>query len=112
MPASARVVRLAGRLALLVLTLAVVAVAAVQFAGIVAKNVALAGELSATRAQIAALRAREASQRRAIARLGDAAGAVPEIHDELHMVGPNEEIIYVRGLAQPSPQARREDSWP
>ena len=59
MPASARVVRLAGRLALLVLTLAVVAVAAVQFAGIVAKNVALAGELSATRAQIAALRAHE-----------------------------------------------------
>jgi cell division protein FtsB len=101
-----RVIRLAGRLALLGVALAVVAVVAVQFAGIVAKNIAVAGELSKAHAQIQALQARQAQQRRTIVRLSDPAGAIPEIHNELHMVGPNEEIIYVRGASQPADSAR------
>jgi cell division protein FtsB len=104
----ARIVRLVRRLAFVAVALAVCAVVAVQFAGIVVKNVALAGEVSATRAEIDALRLREAQQRRTIARLSDPSGAIPEIHDELHMVGPNEEIIYVRGLP---PRADATRQW-
>ena len=108
MTRSARIVRLVRRLAFVAVALVAFAVVAVQFAGIVVKNIALAGEVSATRAQIEALRVREARQRRTIARLSDPAGAIPEIHDELHMVGPNEELIYVRGL---TPRADVERHW-
>ena len=99
----ARIARLAGRLGLLVLGIGVLAIVFVQFAGIVGKNVALASDVAASRTQIAALRARESKQLRTIRRLSDPAGAIPEIHDRLHLVGPHEELIYLRGVPTAAP---------
>ncbi len=91
--------RLAARFGLASVVASVLGVVGIQFQGIVAKNLAVARELSATHADIVALREREARQLRTIERLGSAAGAVPEIHAKLRLVGPHEEIIYVRGAA-------------
>ncbi len=112
MSPAARVVRLAGRLALVIVALGVFGVVGVQFAGIVARNIAIAGELSDVNTQIHDLKARATQRRRTIARLSDPAGAIPEIHDELHMVGPHEEIIYVRGLSDPTPAAGQWNASP
>jgi cell division protein FtsB len=105
---SGSAVRLTGRLALTALILGVVVLVVMQFEGIVVKNVALASQLSASRERIAVLQAREGQQRRTIARLENPLGAVPEIHDELRLVGPNEEIIYLRGAADDRSQTPRE----
>lgn len=98
------VVRLAGRLALALVVVAVLGVIAMQFEGIVAKNIAVAHELSEMHADVIALHARETHQRATIARLGTARGAVPEIHEKLRLVGPHEEIIYLRGTGIPTPE--------
>ena len=98
------VVRLAGRLALALVVVAVLGVIAMQFEGIVAKNIAVAHELSTIRADVVALHAREKQQRATIARLGTARGAVPEIHEKLRLVGPHEEIIFLRGAGVPTPE--------
>jgi len=106
---TARIAVVSGRVGLLGLGLCVAAIVALQFEGIVAKNVAVASELSRSQADIDALRVREAFQLRTIRRLSDARGAIPEIHDKLRLVGPREEIIYVRGL--PAPTAEPDDDW-
>jgi len=106
---SARIAVVSGRVCLLGLGACVAATVGLQFEGIVAKNVAVASELAQSRADIDALRAREAHQVRTIRRLSDAHGAIPEIHDKLRLVGPREEIIYVRGL--PAPTAQPDDDW-
>jgi len=103
------VARLAGRVAATAFGIGAVALIAVQFEGIVAKNVAVAMDVRASRAQIASFLSREAMQRRTIARLRNAQGAVPEIHDKLRLVGPNEEIIYIRGETPGSQTPRRWD---
>lgn len=99
-----RVVRLAGRVALALVVVAVCVVVAMQFEGIVAKNVAVAREISAARADIADVRARELHQRATIARLSSARGAVPEIHEKLRLIGPHEQIIYLHGSGVPTPE--------
>ena len=99
---SLRMLRLGGRLALALVVIAVIGVVGMQFEGIIAKNVAIARELSASRSEVGALTARKERQLRTIRRLSDARGAVPEIHDKLRLVGPHEEIIYVRGDPQPT----------
>ena len=96
---AANVLRLAGRLALVAVIVCVLVLVGAQFAGIVAKNVAMAHEVTASRSQIAALEKRERDQRRTLIRLASPEGAVPEIHEKLRLVGPHEEIIYVRGQA-------------
>ncbi len=106
MALSTRIILLTGRLALAALVLGVLAVVAIQFEGIVAKNVAVASEVRASRTEIARLEAREVQQRRTIARLRTPLGALPEIHDKLHLVGPNEEIIFLRGT-KPSHEGPR-----
>ncbi len=83
--------------------LAVIAFVAVQFARVIGRNLSLAADLSRTRLQIAQLEERRSEQLRAIRRLRDPAGAIPEIHDRLHMVGPNETLIFVRGVPTPAP---------
>ncbi|MGH7727236.1 MAG: hypothetical protein ACREM2_00375 [Vulcanimicrobiaceae bacterium] len=95
-----------GSFALGLLVAAVVCVVAVQLAGIVAKRAALANELAATHAQIAALRAKSGAEAREIARLRTPAGAIPAIHRELEMVGPHEQLIYLRNFATPAPWNR------
>jgi cell division protein FtsB len=102
-----RAARLAGRIGLLGVCATVLAVVAMQFTGIVAKNVAIAREVASSRAEVNALRERERREVQAIRRLSDPRGAIPEIHDRLRLVGAHEEIIYVRGL--PAPTAPPDD---
>jgi hypothetical protein len=93
--------RLLSRVALGSVVLIFTVLVGEQFTGIVAKNIALAHELAASRADLAALRVRTERQNATIRRLDDPLGAVPEIHEKLRLVGPHEEIIYVRGAARP-----------
>jgi cell division protein FtsB len=102
-----RIALVTGRLAVTAFGIGTLALIGVQFEGILAKNVAVAADLRASRAQIASLVAKEAVQRRTIARLANPQGAVPEIHDKLRLVGPNEEIIYIRGQAPGSQTPRQ-----
>lgn len=89
--------RTASRFGIVLALASVLGMVCVQFEGIVAKNVAVANELSTARADVAALREKKTHQLQTIRRLSTAAGAVPEIHERLQLVGPHEEIIYVRG---------------
>ncbi len=98
------VLRGGGRLAVAVLSAGVVALCGLQFEHIVAKNVALAQQLASSRERTALLRERIVAQERAIVRLNSPGGAIPEIHDELQLVGPREEVIYVRGAVPATPE--------
>jgi hypothetical protein len=102
-----RSARLAGRIGLVGVAACVLAVVALQFTGIVAKNVSVARQVASSRAELRALRERERRQLLVIRRLSDPRGAVPEIHEKLRLVGAHEEIIYVRGL--PAPTAPPDD---
>ncbi|GAC1303904.1 MAG: hypothetical protein NVS2B3_03620 [Vulcanimicrobiaceae bacterium] len=93
----ARIFRVASRVSLTLAIVFCLGVVVMQFAGIVAKNFAVARELSTYRSEIATLRERKARQLRTIERLQTPAGALPEIHEKLRLVKANEEIIYVRG---------------
>jgi cell division protein FtsB len=77
-------------LALLVATLVII-----QFARAIGENVAAERELGAIRTDIVTLKARRADQLRELRRLRDPQGAVPEIHDRLRLVRPNEALIFV-----------------
>ena len=95
------VVRLAGRIVAAGIALLVVGLVAVQFARAIGENVAAAHELSSIRADIAALSKRRDEQQRELTRLRDPQGAIPEIHDRLRLVRPNEALIFV----SPQPDA-------
>jgi hypothetical protein len=82
---------------------------ALQFEGIVAKNLAVSHELAQARSDVRALQERQKEQFLTIKRLGTPAGAIPEIHDKLRYVGPHEELIYVRGLPSPTPEP--DEGW-
>jgi cell division protein FtsB len=88
--------RFFSRLAVAAMVLVVLAMVSIQFARIVNENVAMARSLSSAQRDIAALQHRRRSEQREIHRLMDPNGAVPEIHDRLHLVAPNETIIYVK----------------
>lgn len=77
-------------IALLVVTLVVI-----QFARAIGENVAAAHELASIRSDIATLKAHREDQLRELRRLRDPQGAVPEIHDRLRLVRPNEALIFV-----------------
>ena len=98
------VARGAGRAALAVMVAAVVALCGLQFEQILAKNVALAHQLASSRDHAGALRRHIRDQQRAIVRLNSPGGAIPEIHDELQLVGPHEEVIYLRGAEPATPE--------
>lgn len=74
----------------------------IQFARIVDENIAMAHSLSSVQQDVDALRARRAREQQELRRLADPEGAVPEIHDRLHLVRSNEAIIYIK----PAPAAR------
>ena len=101
-----RVIRLAGRLALTGVALAVLAVVLIQFARVGARNWSVSRELAAERAEVAALQERERRQELTVRRLSDPRGAIPEIHQMLGLVGPREDLIFVRRV----PAARDEES--
>ena len=96
-------VRLFSRLAVCIFSLVIVTLISVQFVRIVDEDIAMANSLSSVRHDVAALRARNAGVRREIHRLLDPAGTVPEIHDRLHLVFPNEAIIYLKPAHRSGP---------
>jgi len=89
------VLRLAGRIAAAGIAVLVVGLIAVQFARAIGENVSAARQLSSIRADIAALQKRRDEQQRELQRLHDPQGAIPEIHDRLRLVRPNEALIFV-----------------
>jgi cell division protein FtsB len=95
------VLRLAGRVSATFIALLVFALVAVQFARVIDENVALARDLNSTQSDIVTLQTRREMQIRELRRLQDPDGAVPEIHDRLKLVKPNEAIIFV----SPAPSA-------
>jgi hypothetical protein len=99
------VIRFAGRMTAVAIALLVVTLVGVQFARAIGENLAAAHELSSIRTDISALDKRRDDQRRELVRLRDPQGAIPEIHDRLRLVGPNEAIIFVspQPAATPSP---------
>ncbi len=99
------VIRFAGRMTAVAIALLVVTLAGVQFARAIGENLAAAHELSSIRTDISALDKRRDDQRRELVRLRDPQGAIPEIHDRLRLVRPNEAIIFVspQPAATPSP---------
>lgn len=77
--------------------LVVISVVGVQYAHIIGRNMALAHQLSDVRREVSTLTVRRARQEAQIRRLSDARGAIPEIHDKLHLVGNREAIVYLKG---------------
>ena len=75
--------------------LLIVALVVVQFARAIGENVAAARQLSAIRADIGALERKRDDQQRELRRLRAPQGAIPEIHDRLRLVRPNEALIFV-----------------
>ena len=68
----------------------------VQYARIIERNVAYIQQVHEVESDVTALEQKRDEQLRQIQRLSDPNGAIPEIHDRLHMVGPHEEIIYLK----------------
>jgi hypothetical protein len=84
--------------------LAALTVVGLQYARIIQRNVSLARVLSSINADIGSLRAARDDRLAHIRRLEDPQGAIPEVHDRLHMLRPGESIIYWKG-GTPQPQA-------
>jgi cell division protein FtsB len=99
-------VRVLGRIGVVCVALIVLSLIGVQYAHVIGRNVALAHQLHGVEHDIVTLKARRAQQQREIRRLSDPRGAIPEIHDRLHLVGDKEAIIYLKHAhPQPRPAA-------
>ncbi|MDQ2993201.1 MAG: hypothetical protein M3R30_10345 [Candidatus Eremiobacteraeota bacterium] len=88
-----------GRLGVAALASIVFLLVGIQFARVIGENVAMAHELASVQGDIKVLEARKRTQLRELRRLADPEGVIPEIHDRLRLVGPNEAIVFVK----PSP---------
>jgi cell division protein FtsB len=97
------VLRFLGRIAATGVALMVFGLVAIQMGRVVEQNLALTRELSATQTDIGHLEARRAWQIQQLRRLEDPEGAVPEIHDRLHLVRSNEAIIFIKPMPSPLP---------
>lgn len=93
--------RFLSRIGVVCVALVVFSLIAVQYARMIGRNVAMAHEFHAVQSDVVALRAKREEQLREISRLSDPRGAIPEIHDRLHLVGDKEAIIYLKGRGQP-----------
>lgn len=98
---AAGIVRLFSRLIFGLVAVVVFTLVSIQFARIVNENIAMARSLSSVQEDVEALRDHKRREERELRRLMDPEGAVPEIHDRLHLVRPNEAIIYVRPAPPP-----------
>lgn len=76
---------------------AIAAVVSIQFARIIERNITYAHAIHDVEHDVADLESKRARQLREIRRLSDPAGAIPEIHDKLHLVSGHEAIIYLKG---------------
>ena len=109
-PALVTVLRAASRIGIVCIALVAFTLIGVQYARVIGRNVALAHELRDVQRDVAMLRAKSTQQHIDIKRLSDPRGAVPEIHDRLHLVGDREAIIYLkhgRRAQAPRPAADR-----
>jgi len=88
--------RLLGRIGVIAVVIALVSLIGIQYARVIGRDVALAHELHAAQGDVAALKVKRAFQAREIRRLSDPRGAIPEIHERLHLVGDKEAIIYLK----------------
>jgi cell division protein FtsB len=88
--------RLLGRVAIVAIAGAFVFVVGLQYVRIIGKNAGLAAQLAAAENDVRNLHAKRSEQAQHIRRLSDPAGAIPEIHDKLHLVGDHETIIYIK----------------
>jgi hypothetical protein len=68
----------------------------VQYARIIERNIAYVQQVRDVESDVTALEAKRDEQLRQIVRLSDPQGAIPEIHDRLHLVGDHEAIIYLK----------------
>ena len=68
----------------------------VQYARIVDRNVGYIQQVHDVEHDVSALELKRDEQLRQIRRLTDPRGAIPEIHDRLHLVGDHEAIIYLK----------------
>ncbi len=89
-------VRLAGRLGTVAMIAIVAVLVGVQFERVIQANVAMATQLASVHNDISALQVRRAIQVRDLQRLRTPKGAIPEIHDRLRLVGPNEALIFIK----------------
>ena len=87
--------RFGGRVAAVLVASLIVLLVGIQFGRAIDQNVEMGHELGAIRSDISALQAHRSQQQRELKRLADPLGAVPEIHDRLRLVRPNEAIIFV-----------------
>jgi cell division protein FtsB len=78
--------------------LGLLALIVLQCAHLIQRNVALSRELVVVRGEVSDLEHKRAEQERTIRRLHDPSGAVPEIHERLRLVRPNEIMIFVKGV--------------
>jgi hypothetical protein len=99
--------RYLGRVGIVSVALVVMSLIGVQYARVIGRNVALANDVRAVQNDVVALRVHRAQQRRELSRLTDPHGAVPEIHDRLHLVGDDEAIIYLKRNRMSVPQPQR-----
>ena len=79
-----------------------VVLVAVQYVRIVERNLAYMQQVRDVEREVAALQLERDDQLRRIVRLSDPRGAIPEIHDRLHLVGDREAIIYLRRHDDPA----------
>jgi len=95
--------RFVGRFFAISVGVLIIMLVGIQFARAIDQNVAMARELSSVHTDIDALKLRREHQLRELRRLQDPEGAVPEIHDRLRLVRPNETIIFVSPAPSASP---------
>jgi cell division protein FtsB len=88
--------RLLGRIALAAIAGTFIVLVGLQYARIIGKNAGMAAQLAAAQEDVRNLQAKRAEQAQHIRRLSDPVGAIPEIHDKLHLVGDRETIIYIK----------------
>jgi cell division protein FtsB len=88
--------RLLGRLTVLAVVGTFAVIFGLQYARIIGKNVEISNQYTAAQNDVRVLEAKRARADRQIRRLSDPAGAIPEIHDKLHLVGDHEAIIYLK----------------
>ncbi len=93
---AAGLVRLLSRLVFVCVSVVVLTLVSIQFARIVGENIAMAQSLASVRHDVRALDERTRRDRSEMRRLLDPQGAVPAIHQRLHLVAPGEAIIYVK----------------
>jgi cell division protein FtsB len=95
------VFRFAGRLGATGVALLIAVLIASQFARAMAENISMAHQLLTIRSDVASLQKHRDEQERELRRLQDPQGAIPDIHERLRLVRPNEAIIFV----SPDPHA-------